>query len=88
MDMKNTANASPPVSNLAGATGVGGTVTDDEILDYVRDHWRDAWMGGGPGKGAVNDASIILFASSTRYETRLRIREEFARLISATEVRP
>ena len=56
-------------------------ITDDDIRAYVRDHWRDAWMGGGPGKGTVNDAAIIPFSSTTSYEGKLRIRTEFSRLI-------
>ena len=58
------------------------TLTDDDIRAYVRDHWRDPWMGGGPGKGTVNDAAIILFSTTTPYETQQRIRAEFARLLS------
>ncbi len=59
-------------------------ITDEQIGDYVREHWRDEWMDGSPGKGSVNDAATILFSDTTSNEGKARIREEFARLIGAS----
>lgn len=56
--------------------------TDERICDYVRNHLRDPWMGGGPGRGTVNDAAIILFSSTTSHDGTARIRAEFSRLIA------
>lgn len=56
--------------------------TDSDIRAYVRLHWRDPWLGGGPGKGTVNDAAIILFSETTSPEGKARIRAEFARLLA------
>jgi hypothetical protein len=49
------------------------TITDGMIREYVI----------GPGKGRVSDAEIILFSTTTSYEGKTRIREEFARLLNA-----
>lgn len=57
-------------------------ISDEQIHEYVRLHWRDKWMDGGPGKGIVSDASIILFSSTTSHEAARSIRAEFARLIA------
>lgn len=57
--------------------------TDEQINDYAREHWRDPWLDGSPGKGTVNDARIIYFSETTSPEGKARIREEFARLIAA-----
>jgi len=72
---KNDGPASPP-------EGWQEPVTDEQIREYVRDHWREQWMGGSAGKGIVNDASIILFSETTPYDSKDRIRSEFARLIA------
>ena len=74
-----------PGSDAAEAV-TAETITDEQIRDFVREHPRAAWMGGGPGKGTVNDASIILFSATTSYAGKMRIREEFARLIGARAV--
>lgn len=77
------------INDLHAASPVTGygdhPVTDEQIRDYVREHWRDAWMGGGPGKGTVNDAAIILVSPTTPHEWKLRIRCEFTRLIAAAD---
>jgi hypothetical protein len=39
--------------------------TDEQIRDHCRDHWRDRWLDGGPDKGCVNDAFIILRSGTT-----------------------
>jgi hypothetical protein len=64
------------------------TVTDEQIREYVRVHWRDVWQDGSPGKGIVNDAATVLFSTTTSYEGAMRIREEFARLINAQRGTP
>ena len=64
-------------------------VTDEQVREYARDHWRDPWMGGASGKGCVGDAMAVLFSTTTGYEWAQRIRAEFARLVNArTEGRP
>lgn len=62
-------------------------ITDEQIREYTREHWRDPWAGGGPGKGTVNDAMIIAFSSTTSFEGARSIRGQFADLINAKAVR-
>lgn len=57
-------------------------ITDEDIREYARDHWRDPWMGGGPGRGTVNDAMAIALAKS-HPEMTYRTRGQFAALINA-----
>jgi hypothetical protein len=59
-------------------------ITDEQIREYTREHWRDPWpfAKGRPGGGTINDASIIAMATSHPELTR-NTRGRFAELLNA-----